>query len=178
MSVVTPLGGLNRPLVNAKELLARCASFREWASLSSMVEADAIAAAKERIHLHALPPSEGNGYTLNEQDDARPGIVLYRPAGALTISRIATGPTPSYVGRICARIEGHVPQEYEDNEADAEMEFTNWIGKIIDELWQVDEGLGFLVPREVSLIEDVRRAHMSSRRSEGDYFSVTLALDW
>ena len=94
--------------------------------------------------------------------------------------KVAGGGNNVYIeeGGLYLLFEGAVPVEYKDNQRDAQMNFTNTVGQIIDDIAalsggeDVPSGTCFYNITEINMISPPMRSEKKIRKKEGDYFEI------
>lgn len=172
-----PIGGLNKPLLACRNLIAACPSWREWCGCTG-TEAAQSADALSHVHLLGVnPPPSGMADPHTAMAAFRPLAVLFRGAGGHQRIFHTTGPAVDS-GIIVCRFEATVPTVHVNDDESAEMWFTNYVGRLLDDFAEMDEGRGFLVPRRASVVEDWARIGLAEEPGEGDWMSMVLQIDW
>lgn len=168
---VTPTGLLAAPLENARQLLAHSSTWQTWTGHSANPTL-----AAGHVHLIAPTAPDEETYDASELALLRPGAVVSPgPQWAATL-RACQGYTGG--GSVHLHIEAAVNPLYEDSESDSELDFLNNLGAVIHEMLALDEGLGYLVPTVIRMMEPPQRMSIEDRESEGDYYQADLLLTY
>lgn len=124
--------------------------------------------AADRVHLSAYVPDDVDGFE-------RPFAVISGQAADESRS-IGTG-AKQYGGTYKVMIERQVPEAWraDDQAANAELWFKNWLGAVIDEMWTLSQSPGYLLVRRIRIADGPWRG-----ADEGDQnnMGATLELSW
>ena len=178
---VTPSGSISLPLENLAVLLAACPAFQAW------VNAPNAQRARNSIYLVARPAGSA----------VRPFALIHQTGAARSwaATRIADGAAGMYTkaGALGIFFEAGVSPEYQpdEREADAELEFTNAVGAIIDGLLDLAGTAGYIAIRDVrkavgpvraSSIEentiDAAQPDSMQEQSNGCYYQIAFEITW
>lgn len=157
----------------ARAMLADCPA---WQSLCGAVDADAAA---ERIYHQGLPPPENlRQYDIDDElVHLRPYAEVYVfPKEGFERIEVAEGAW-SDGGSVILQMVRDVPEIYEDDPRDAEIDWQNTVGQIIEELCSRSRTTGFLAIRRLVLV-DIGRIEREAATGKGEAQLAVLALEW
>ncbi len=148
MSVI-PAGILSLTQENLRIALAACATFRTLCGAADQAEALA------KIHHDGLPdPANGAAeHTISELEALRPYAIVYTAEEqGLQTRALATGGSFNATTNLCLQLVRSVTAEVGDApDSDANMQWLNTVGKIIDELWALNADAGYLQFADITL---------------------------
>ena len=161
----TPSGLLSLPLTHLQTLLANCASFQTW------VGADNVEEAKAKIHLIAIGGDDFN----------RPFALIAQ--GDDWQSRADAGGASNWLqdsGSLLLLFEANIKSTYQDKNhyKDAELEFTNPIGTVLQDMKTLAGKSGYLTINEIRKKAGPMRSDPDEKATEGDYYQIIFDIAW
>lgn len=171
--MIAATGLLGEVEAAARSMLADCPA---WQSQCGAVDADAAA---ERIYHQRLPPPENQRHfdLADELVHLRPyAEVFVWPKEGYELSEVAEGAFAAS-GSVLLQLVRDVPEIYEDDPQDAEVDWTNTIGAIMEELIDRSRTAGFLALNRLVLV-DYGRVEREATTGKGEAQLAVLALEW
>lgn len=160
---VTPAGVLSKNLSNAKDLFAASSDFQSW------VDVETAAAAKAYIHLVGV----------SKTSITRPFLRLSQ--GSEWAADYAAGGARNhflYSGSIYAYFEASISAAYVSGYEDAEFEFTNSVGNILQDVLNLSASDGYLPVKNIRKIEGPTRTKEKNDSSLGNIYTAKFELFW
>lgn len=162
---------------NLRLSLAACAAVQTWMGVLTAE----LAAAK--IYHHGLPePDDGHVYTREELEDLRPYIVVFtaeRQGFQLDLAAMDDGFQFAAQGKLRARLYQNCPNGYDDQPtSDANMQFTNTLGAILDGLAGLAGSGGYFAPHLIRLEDGPFWPHPKAVPDEGLWQGAELYFEW
>ncbi|MGA2032850.1 MAG: hypothetical protein ABSG68_11370 [Thermoguttaceae bacterium] len=181
--MTAPLGSISLAQANLAATLADCPSFRAWLGLGPDDQAGALA----KIHFEGLPapdPAKAVNGTFAVADimALRPCAVIYTAERQGFLKELeAVGDAFEYreSGRLVLRLYQNAPESFDDEPtSDANLQFRNWVGRIIDDLCSLSGLPGYLGMLRLSLAAGPFWAHPKAVPAQGCWQGVELAINW
>lgn len=167
---VTPTGPLSGPLEHARTLLANCPTWQAWTATANP------SAAAAKVHLVGQEAPSG-GWTKANLQAARPWAIIDLDPGTEAFKATAFNRHRS--GRILVGFEREIPAEYASSYPDAQIDFQNGLGAIVQEMFGLVTGDGaYLRVKNITLVEGPTMLDDDAIETLGNYLSSVLALDW
>lgn len=174
--MTAPAGTLSLAKSHLRAMLAACTAFQTWTGA-----ADA-AAALERIHYEGLPAPSGEERTLDEWESLRPYAVIWMAEqGGFRRDLDSWSDTGEFnaSGRLMLRFEQACPDGHnEEPSSDANLQFSNSVGQIIDGLCALVGGAGYLAFTAIGVEFGPYWPHPNDVPTRGLYQSVECFVDW
>ena len=173
-----PAGCLSLAESYLKTMLANVPAFQTWAGAAD------VAAALLKIHLEGLPkPADGaDSHTRAELEAYRPYAVIWMAEdNGLTLEHDATGALFGFTdsGRLMLRLEQDCPDGVGDQpSSDANLQFKNSIGLIVDGLCALAGTAGYLAFERISVFDGPYWAHPDAVPGHGIFQGVELLFEW
>lgn len=173
-----PAGCISLAQHYLRQMLADTAAVRTW------LDVDNQAAALLKIHHEGLPPPADNAaeHTRAELVGYRPYIVVFTGEdNGLTLSHDAGGPAFEYAesGRLTVRLYQNCPDGHgSEPSSDANLQFKNSVGLIIDGLAAKSGGAGYLAIERLTLSDGPYWGHPDLAPSQGIWQGADLAIEW
>jgi hypothetical protein len=156
---VTATGVISVPLSALRTMVSQSATFQTWVGAANA------AAALASIHMVGLA----------EADVARPFALVtlgdnwrrtYAGTNRFTMN-----------GELFLVLEGEVDAANVDDFADAEFEFTNTVGGIIEDLEALSESEALIV-QSIRVQDAPQRSWRDEKASEGEYYNCVFAFEY
>jgi len=175
--MTTPAGCLSLAEENLRLTLADATAFRTWCGAADQ------AAALARIYREGLPaPQHGDNYTAEELSLYRPYAVVFtlEQAGLTkTLDSISAHYEFAAQGRLKLRLYQNCPGGFNDQPtSDANIQWKNSIGQIIDGLCDLAGQAGYLACSEIRVDAGPYWAHPKKVPVEGLWQGVELGIAW
>lgn len=158
---VTPAGMLSLPLANLRTALSRCVAFQTWTG-----------AANEAAALAYI--------SLVEKGSSLTGKFAVVDDGTeYTGESITSGATFHEEGSLALIFQGNVHTDYANSEVDAQLEFTNAIGAILEELiTYCGNNRDVFSISKFSKIFGPWRSDDEERNADNDYMQMGFWVGW
>jgi hypothetical protein len=175
--MTTPSGSISLAKQNLKVSLADCQVFRTWSGASDQ------AGALAHIHLEGLPkPPDGQqAYTKEQLAEIRPYAIVYTAANNgfdLTVSSFGAHAEYDSKGKLFFTLfQNCTDREGDDPSSDANLEFSNFCGNLIDELAALSGLAGYTCFDRLAF-QGPFWTHPQLLPSEGLYQWCEISLDW
>jgi len=171
-------GALTTVEETARHTLADCEAWRE---LTATVGNERSSLA--RIHTDALPPppDEAEAYNREQVEGLRPYALLWLAADGGFRRHIVAKDTRnrfSDSGEVRVKICATVPSELAGDPAEADRQFKNSIGTIINQLCDLAGQAGYLDFTELELTAGPWRNGDEEALAEGDVIGCDMSLLW
>lgn len=154
---VTPSGILSEPLANLRAALSQCAAFQTWAGAANATEA-----------LESI--------ALVEKDDLTRPFAVVDDGDAYSNERLDSAGTFRDQGSLFLLFEDAVAEENAASESDAILAFTNAIGAILEDLWEITPGVFDM--RSLSKVFGPTRSDDKERVQGADYVQIAFRVQW
>jgi hypothetical protein len=176
-AMTTPAGCLSLAQENLRVTLADAAAFRTWCGAADR------AAALLRIYHEGLPaPQTGDTFTREELQQYRPYAVVFTQEQAgltKTLDSIGTHYQFAAQGRLKVRLYQNCPAGFRDQPtSDANLEWKNTVGAIIDDLCELAGQPGYLSFDEIRIDAGPYWSHPQLVPAEGIWQGVELGMAW
>lgn len=173
-----PAGCLSLAEQYLKVMLANVTAFRTWTETESEEEALA------KIHLEGLPKpaADKDCHTRAELEAYRPYAVVFTGEdNGLTKWHDATGALFEFVesGRLMLRLEQDCPDGVGDQpSSDANLQFKNTVGLIIDGLCALAGTAGYLAFERITVADGPYWSHPDAVPGQGLFQGCELLAEW
>ncbi len=176
--MTAPAGSISLAQEHLRTMLADCDAFRTWAGAADQAEA------LERIHHEGLPAPANHAdvFTLAELQAYRPYAVVYTgEENGFSRTLDAAGGDFSFAssGQLKLRLYQDAPESCGDEpSSDANLQFKNAIGQILDDLCELAGQPGYLAFNQITLDNGPYWAHPNSAPTEGVWQGVEIGIQW
>lgn len=158
---VTPSGMLSLPLANLRTALSNCTAFQTWVGAANA------AAALAYISLVEKGSSLTGKFAVIDDGTKYSG------------ERLTSGATFHEEGSLALIFQGNVHTDYATSEVDAQMEFTNSVGAILEELiTYCGNNSNVFNIAKFSKIFGPWRSDDEERNAGNDYIQMGFWLNW
>lgn len=175
--MTAPAGSISLAKQHLKLALADCSAFRTWCGAADQ------AAALGHIYLEGLPkpPANQKAFTAEQLAAYRPYAIVYTDAkNGFNLAFDAFGAHAEYAagGKLLFTLEQNCPdRQGDDPTADANLDFSNFCGSLIDELAALSGQAGYLCFDRLSF-RGPFWTHPLLLPTEGLYQWCEITLDW
>lgn len=174
--MTAPAGSIMLAQDNAKNTLADVPAFQTWAGAADQAEALA------RIYHDGLPPpADRESYTKAELELYRPCALIWTDQdGGFSTEAVSTSGNvfdATAFGKIMISIEENVPADIAHDLAEIDIRFKNSVGLIMDGLWDLFGGAGYLACLKMDM-DGPQRVQPDNEHDQGDWMIAILTLTW